>query len=215
MSLTFYHGHGSPYSWRVWLALEVKKIPYELKVLSFTAGDTGKPEFVAINPRHQVPAIVEDGFALWESTVILEYLDDRFASRTPLYPADPRERARVRRLVREAETYLAGEGFDPIAEELFFKGDAAPDPERIEKARKRLVEELEYFSHELRGDYLAGPQIGAADIVLYPIIAYIKRVTVRKPETKLAELLPAPLVAWAARIEAQPYFAQTFPPHWK
>lgn len=215
MSLTFYHGHGSPYSWRVWLALEVKKVPYELKLLSFSAGDTQKPEFVAINPRHQVPTIVEEGFVLWESTVILEYLDDRFASRTPLYPADPRERARVRRLVREAETYLGGEGLDPIVEELFFKGEAAPDAERIAKARARLVEELEYFARELRGDYLAGPRISAADIVLYPFIAYVKRVTVRKPETRLAELLPAPIAAWAARIEAEPWFAQTFPPHWK
>src|SRR5512141_2259490 len=99
MALTFYHGHGSPYSWRVWLALECKKIPYNLKVLSFQAGDTRKPEFVAINPRHQVPTIVDDGFALWESTVILEYLDERFASGSKLYPGDVRERARIRRLV--------------------------------------------------------------------------------------------------------------------
>ena len=35
MALDFYHGHGSPYSWRVWLALELKAIPYELKLLSF------------------------------------------------------------------------------------------------------------------------------------------------------------------------------------
>ena len=43
MALDFYHGHGSPYGWRVWLALEFKKIPYNLKVLSFQAGDTTKP----------------------------------------------------------------------------------------------------------------------------------------------------------------------------
>jgi len=88
MALDFYHGHGSPYSWRVWLALELKAIPYELKVLSFQAGDTTKPEFVALNPRHQVPTIVDDGFALWESTVILEYLDERFTSGAKLYPGD-------------------------------------------------------------------------------------------------------------------------------
>ena len=44
MALDFYHGHGSPYSWRVWLALEFKGIPYNLKVLSFAEKDTTKPE---------------------------------------------------------------------------------------------------------------------------------------------------------------------------
>ena len=46
MALDFYHGHGSPYSWRVWLALELNAIPYELKLMSFQAGDTRKPVFV-------------------------------------------------------------------------------------------------------------------------------------------------------------------------
>ena len=55
MALDFYHGHGSPFSWRVHLALEHKKIAYNLKVLSFQAQDTKKPEFTAINPRGQVP----------------------------------------------------------------------------------------------------------------------------------------------------------------
>src|SRR5262245_45691355 len=51
MALTFYYASGSPYAWRVWLALEHKRIGYELKTLSFSAGDLRKPEFSAINPR--------------------------------------------------------------------------------------------------------------------------------------------------------------------
>jgi glutathione S-transferase len=214
MALTFYHGHGSPYSWRAWLALEVKKIPYELKVLSFSAGDTKKPEFVAINPRHQVPTIVDEGFTLWESGAILEYLDERFGG-PKLYPGDVKQRSRVRRLVKEAESYLGPEALDVIMDEYFFKGDAAPDLDKVAKARDKLAAELEYFAKELRGDYFDGAAITAADIVVYPYIAYMKRLTVRKPETKLTELLPAPLQAWAKRIESQPWFEQTFPPHWK
>jgi len=42
--LTFYYGSGSPYAWRVWLALEHKAIAYELKMISFSAGDLKKPE---------------------------------------------------------------------------------------------------------------------------------------------------------------------------
>ncbi len=126
MALTFYHGHGSPYSWRVWLALEHKALPYELRMLSFSAGDTRKPEFVAINPRHHVPTIVDDGFALWESIVILEYLDERFRTGKPLYPGDAKNRARIRRVAREIEEYLDKECLDPIFEEHFFKEGAAP-----------------------------------------------------------------------------------------
>jgi glutathione S-transferase len=215
MSLDFYHGHGSPYSWRVWLALEHKAVPYVLKVLSFQAGDTRKPEFVALNPRHQVPTIVDEGFVLWESTVILEYLDERFPSGHRLYPSDLRGRARVRRLAREAEEYVGVEGIDPITSEYFGKEGAAPDLERVGKATQKLREELDYFSRELRGQFLAGDMLSAADLVLYPWVGYVKRITVRRPETKLAEVIPAALADWAKRIESLPYFDKTFPPHWR
>jgi glutathione S-transferase len=218
MALTFYHGHGSPYSWRVWLALEHKGLDYELKVLSFTAGDTTKPEFVAINPRHHVPTIVDDGFALWESAVILEYLDERFPARDAakgLYPGDIRARARIRRLAAEAQDYLNLQGVDVIVEEYFWKDGAPPDDKRLDAAREKVRDELARFARELRGDYLAGDAMSAADMVLYPCVAYVKRITARKPESELAALIPAPIAQWAARIEALPYFDKTFPPHWR
>jgi len=77
MALDFYYASGSPYAWRVWLALEHKRIPYNWKLLSFDAGDLQKSSFHAINPREKVPAIVDDGFALYESSAILEYLEDK------------------------------------------------------------------------------------------------------------------------------------------
>jgi glutathione S-transferase len=216
MALDFYHGHGSPYSWRVWLALEAKQVPYSLKVLSFQAGDTRKPEFVALNPRHTVPTIVDDGNAVWESIAILEYLDERFDSGLKLYPGDARSRARIRRLIREAEEHVGIEGIDPITDEYFGKDGAAPDMEKVEKAKTRLAEELEYFARELKGPFFAGDAMTAADLVLYPWVGgYIKRITFRKPETKLTALVPAPLAEWGKRIESLPYFDKTFPPHWR
>src|SRR6185369_15392067 len=50
MAITFYYGSGSPFAWRVWLALEHKRVPYQLEVLSFDRGDTKAPSFRAINP---------------------------------------------------------------------------------------------------------------------------------------------------------------------
>ena len=215
MAVDLYTGHGSPYGWRVWLALELKKVAHEVKILSFQAGDTRKPEFVALNPRHTVPTIVDDGHVVWESLAILEYLDERYDTGTKLYPGDAKNRARIRRLIQEMEGYLDKEGIDPITHEYFGKEGAAPDLERVEKAKTRLAEELAYFAKEIRGKYIAGDEPSAADLVLYPWYGYVKRIAFRKPETKLTELVPPAMKAWAERIEAWPFFDKTFPAHWR
>ena len=216
MALVFYHGHGSPFSWRVWLALEHLAVPYELKILSFADNDTTKPEFVAINPRHHVPTITDEGDALWESTVLLEYLDERFGKGARrLYPGDVKNRGRIRRLVREMEEYLYREGIDKIVDEYFWKGDVPPDAAVLEKARGRVAEELKYLEKELRGDFFAGAEPCAADFVMAPLLGYVKRITFRKPESKLTDLVPAGLQAWGKRMWDLPYFDKTFPPHWR
>src|SRR6266852_191924 len=88
MALAFYYASGSPYAWRVWLALEHKGIPYERKTLSFDAGDLKTPEFAALNPRRKVPVIVDEGFALYESGAIVEYLEDKRPGEPRLFSAD-------------------------------------------------------------------------------------------------------------------------------
>jgi len=215
MALDFYHGHGSPFSWRVHLALEHKKIPYNLKVLSFQDQDMKKPQFLAINPRGQVPTIVDDGYALWESAAIIEYLDERFPQGDKLFPGDAKERARVRRLAREADEYVYKEGVSPITEEYFWKGDAAPDEAKVGQWREKVAKELKYLAGELRGDYFTGARPSAADFMLYPFVAFCKRVTFRKPQSRLAEAIDPKIAAWAKRIESQPYFDATYPPHWR
>jgi glutathione S-transferase len=215
MSLQFFHGHGSPYAWRVWLALEHLGLPYELTVISFSDKDQLKPGFAAINPRRQVPTIVHDGFALWESLPILEYLDE-IAPVRKLYPGTAQERARIRRLIREEENHLDDKGLTPVYEEFYHKAAGEePDGVRVESARRKLAEELDTFGRELRGAFLAGDAPTAADFVLYPEVAYVKRIGEKKPEAGLAGILPPPIAAWAARIEALPYFGKTFPPHWR
>jgi len=215
MALDFYHGHGSPYSWRVWLALEHKAVAYNLKLLSFSDKATSKPEFIALNPRHTVPTVVDDGHSLWESLAILEYLDERFSSVAKLYPGDAKARARVRRLIQEMQGYLGAEGIDAITGELFFKHDGDPDMKRVEEGRKRVAEELAYFAKEVQGKFLVGDTPCAADFVFYPYLGYVWRIGVRKPETKMEELMPAPMAEYKKRVEALPYFDKTFPPHWR
>src|SRR5690242_13226555 len=119
--LTFYAGSGSPFAWRVWLTLEHKQVPYQLRMLSFSAGDLKKPEFLAINPRGMVPAIADEGLALWESAAIVEYLEDRHPE-PPVFPRDLGARANVRRIIREADEYL-GDGMEQLVDEIFLEPD--------------------------------------------------------------------------------------------
>jgi len=218
MALTFYHGQGSPYSWRVWLALEHLKVPYELKVLSFQAKDQLKPEFVALNPRHQVPTISDDGFNLWESIPILEYLDERYGVEGParLYPGTEVERARTRRIVKEIEGYLRGEGVGVMAEQLFFGGEGVqPDMAVVSKARDTIAAELRSLERELKGPFFGGETPCAVDFVLAPELGYVNRIQFRKPESNVGTVVPEAMQAWHKRIQALPFYDKTFPPHWK
>src|SRR3546814_17106739 len=77
MALTLYYGSGSPFAWRVWLALEYKALSYDLKVLSFDRREHKTADYLTLNPRGEVPVLVDDGFALYESNAIVEYIDER------------------------------------------------------------------------------------------------------------------------------------------
>ena len=131
MSIVLYYGSGSPYAWRVQLALEHKALPYERKVLSFSAGDTRKPEFLALNPRHRVPVLVDGDFVLYESNAIVEYLDEAYpATGAPLFPGDVRTRALVRRLIMEVDSYF-DDAIDPLTTQAFSKKPEERDPQEI------------------------------------------------------------------------------------
>ncbi|MDT3671614.1 MAG: glutathione S-transferase family protein [Aromatoleum sp.] len=212
MALRFYHGGGSPYSWRVWLALEHKGIPYEQKVLSFDAGDLKKPEYLAINPRGKVPAIVDDGVSLYESAAILEYLDERYDEPPLLFPGDIGRRALIRRMVREADQYAA-DALEKFVAEILYTEQARWRPEPIMDARDEFIGELDRWESTIHGDTLAG-ELSAADFTLYPIIALALRIEKRKPDLGLRERIGPKTAAWMTRIEGLPYFARTWPSHW-
>jgi glutathione S-transferase len=211
----FYCGSGSPYAWRVWLALEHKALPYEMHLLSFSAGDLRSDAFRAINPRGKVPAIVDGDLKLAESAAIVEYLEDAYPhAGSPLFPADVRTRASARRMIREADEYVA-RAMEALVDQLLFTPEKGPDDEAIDGARARLVDELATFERELRAPFLVG-EAGAADFTLYPLVALSLRMQDRKrPALRLRESLGPRLNAWLQRVEALPYFARAYPPHWR
>lgn len=213
MAITFYCGSGSPYAWRVWLALEHTGSAYDLKMLSFAAGDLHKPEFLKLNPRHKVPVIVDDDFALYESVAILEYLQDKYPEGPPLFPSDIRRRAVVRRLIMEIDWYL-GQGVEKLVDEILFKPAQQRDERRIEEAKAACVKEFVYFETVLRGNYLADG-LSAADISLYPLLALLGRIEKRQPDLEMTKLIGPKIAAWMRRFESLPYFDKTYPPHWR
>ena len=214
MSITLYYGSGSPYAWRVQLALEHKALPYERKVLSFSAGDTRKPEFVALNPRHEVPTIVDGDYVLYESDAIVEYLEEAYPGRgAPLFPADVRTRATVRRIMREVDNHT-GVAIDGVTTYAFQTKPEERQPQKLVEGRKMVTEEFAQMSRYLKGDYFVGT-LTAADFWMYPPVAFMYRARVKLPDFDADSLLTPELKRWKARIEALPFFAKTIPPHWQ
>jgi glutathione S-transferase len=210
--LIFYYGAGSPYAWRVWLALEHKRAPYELKTMSFSAGDLRKPEYLAVNPRQKVPAIVDDGFALYESVAIVEYLDEKYPG-PKVFPGDVRQRALIRRMVQEADQYYAL-AMEKLVDQVLFTAPEKWDAVKISEGREGVTRELALWENLIRGDYLAG-ELSAADFTLYPLIALSLRMEKKKPDLNLPGSIGPKLAGWMKRIQALPYFQKTWPPHWK
>lgn len=213
MALSFYYGSGSPYAWRVWLALEHKAIAYQLKTVSFSAGDLSKPEFAALNPRHKVPTIVDDDFVLYESAAILEYLEERFPSGRTLFPGTVKQRAVIRRLVREADEYLT-HSMERLLDQVLFTKQDQWDLKEIAAGRAELLKELDLFERYLRGDWF-GDALSAADFAIYPMLALCLRMEKKKPDLGLTGSMPPKIGAWMQRIQALPYHDKTYPPHWK
>ena len=201
MAVRFYYASGSPFAWRVWLALERKGIPYHLKTLSFDAGDLKTPEFSALNPRRRVPVLVDDDFALAESAAIVEYIEDRWPNGPALFATEPRKRAIQRRMVREADHYLADIGT---------RFATAPSEENA----KELREELSFWEGAAAGDYLTG-ELSAVDLTVYPFMALFVRIAGRRPDFSQSDFIGPRLSGWMDRMRALPIVQHTQPPHWK
>lgn len=213
MALTFYYGSGSPYAWRVWLALEHKAIAYDLKTVSFSGGDLTRPEFLAMNPRHKVPTIADGDFFLYESAAILEYLDEQYSTGKKLFPGSVRQRAVIRRLVREADQYLAP-ALDLLVDAVLFTKQEQWNQQEIAAGRDTFLGELAMFDRALRGEWFAD-ELSAADFTIYPDIALCLRMEKKKHDLNIAGALGPNISAWMRRVEALPYYDKTYPPHWK
>ena len=105
MALQLYIGNKNYSSWsmRPWVLLTQAGIAFEEVMVRFDSLDAGsafKNTIGRINPVGKVPVLVDDGFAVWDTLAIAEYLAERFPEHR-LWPADPKARARARSVCAE------------------------------------------------------------------------------------------------------------------
>jgi glutathione S-transferase len=104
-SVTVYDHPLSPYGQKVKIALLEKGVPFEAPLPgNIGSGNTGG-EFARVSPRGEVPALVDGDVAIFDSTIILEYIEDRWPE-PALLPKAPAERARVRMLEDAMDTHF-------------------------------------------------------------------------------------------------------------
>lgn len=110
--------HVSPYVRKVFLVLDHKGLDYEIDPIPPFYGDD---RFTEMNPLRRIPVLIDGDLTLPDSTVICEYLEDRFPER-PLYPRDPADRARARWLEEFADSRLG----DVMIWRFFFQRNVRP-----------------------------------------------------------------------------------------
>jgi glutathione S-transferase len=199
--ITFYYGSGSPYAWRVWLALEHKNIAYDLKRIAFDKAEHKTPEFLALNPRGRVPAIIDDGFTLAESLVILEYLEDKYPQ-NPLFSKDIQTKAKQRLALRELDEFITPHSRVLFEAVVMQKGDPKP-------AIAALKEEYAKFENLTIGE------ISHVHYSLFSLLALHLRLAKRVEGFTSRDMISEKLENWFDKTHAMPIIEKTYPPHWK
>ena len=219
MALEVFWGSGSPFAWRVLLALEVKRLTYQSTLLQFSKGEHKATEFLKLNPRGKVPVLKDDGFVLNESVAIMAYLDKKYPE-PPLFGTSPHETGLIWRAILEMEGYIVSAG-DKLVRPLFF-GQGLDDIDRIQEAAAAIRRELSRVETELKGaNWLIGKQVSAADISLFPLVQMIVRAAGKDAAKPFKfQLLPLEdnfpnIATWVNRIEALTGYERTYPPHWR
>lgn len=216
--LTLYWGSGSPFAWRIMLALEIKEVAYEGKLVSFSSGELSTPEYLAMSPRAQVPLITDGDYSLTESLAILQYLEARYPS-PALFGESPIETGNIWRSIQNTTSYIEASVF-AVAKPIF-SNKLDELREQIITAREVLEVELSRVENELSlTGYLVGNTLNASDISLYPLLQYMAR-AINKVDIDVAGKLHCfpenfpNIAAWNTSIESIQGYDKTYPPHWK
>ena len=191
MSLTIY-GAAASRAFRVYWAAEELGLPYEQVAWKFGGSEIKSAEYRAINPNATIPAIVDDGFPLFESLAITLYLARKAGK---LWPADLRGEALTYQWTLWGATEVEGT-LGQWAYHTMLLPEADRKPPIAEEAARKLPVKLDVLEGALAGrQWLAADAFTIADLNLAAVLF-------RAPAFGLARW---PRVAdWHSRCYARP-----------
>lgn len=201
-ALILYEHPLSPYAQKCKIALYEKGVAFDLRTP--TAIGTGQLDnaFLAASPRGEVPALVDGDFSVFDSTVILEYVEDRFPS-PPMLARDARLRAKAR-MIEDAMDTL----YEPInwglGELRWFKRAEGEQARVIEARAAAQARDFFAWLERQLGDqtWFCGDSFGWADLSVIPYINGSAGLGVGpSANSKLGQ--------WQARANARPSVAKT------
>jgi glutathione S-transferase len=205
--MKLYSGPLSLFTAKVRIALDEKALPYERIEVGWSLADRylpHHPEVVRLNPKAQVPVLVDDDVVVYDSTQIFEYLEDRHPQ-PALYPQGASERARCRRLEAFADEIvfphvweLIAGGFYPAA------ADGGQSDDRLLPAKSELRRLQAEIDAELTGRETLCARYSVADIAVFIMLTSAATLGAPAPETC------ANLRAWQARVGARPAVKREF-----
>lgn len=219
MAIEVFWGSGSPFAWRVLLALEFKRLPYVGHLLQFSKQEHKSPHMLALNPRGRVPVLKDGDYVCFESLAILYYLERKYPQ-PPILGRTPEEAGTIMRVICEYQAYIEP-NVTKIARAIFFdKADLGAD--EITAAIHAVASEARTIEARLsKSDWIVGDSYSAVDMVIFPGIQLLKR-ALEKPQAAALSSRFMPLEVnypalgrWLARVAAQPGYERTYPPHWR
>lgn len=155
------------------ITLEEAGLPYETAKLSFDTADHRAPEYLKINPKGRVPALVTDQGILTETGALLDYIAD-LAPNAKLVPSDPYQLAKM----REAMYFLASTMHVNHAHR--FRGARWADrPESWEDMQAKVPETMtascQHVEEDiLQGTYVLGETFSLADAYLFVVSTWVE-----------------------------------------
>jgi glutathione S-transferase len=160
------------------------------------------------HPYGKVPAMEHDGFALYETSAILRYVDEAFDG-PRLTPSDLRQRARMEQWVSAINAYYDRTMIRQIVLQYYLPPSGTPDRAVIDAAAQDAGKQVEVLDQALaEGPYLLGADICLADLLLWPVLFYF----FRTPEGEAMLAASKNIKRAGEAIRARKSFIDTAPP---
>jgi glutathione S-transferase len=140
----------SSYAQKVKIALREKGLDFKVETPSALGSGKADGAFAAASPRHEVPALIDGDVRIFDSTIILEYLEDKFPT-PPLLPRDPAARANARMIEELCDTLYEAVNWG-LSEIRWFKRAEGEQAEKMKATAARQTAELQGWLTDRLGD---------------------------------------------------------------